>query len=102
MYMTMGMGAGMMANMMGPGSAAFGGMAGMGGLGGVPMGMGRMNPGMGAAMSIMSYGAAMAGGPGAGGASGDASFETVQNGLSKASKQVADTLKKAKPAAAKK
>jgi hypothetical protein len=94
MYMTMGMGAGMMANMMGPGSAAYMGMSGMGA--GMPMG--RMNPGMGAAMSIMAYGASMAG-PGAAGASDDAMFDTVQSGLAKTGKQVADALKKAKPAA---
>jgi hypothetical protein len=96
MYLTMGMGGGMMG-MMGGGSP-FGGMGGLGG----GMMSGRMNPGMGAAMSIMSAGGGMAlgggmpGMPGAGDASGEKMFETVQDGLGKASKQVADDLKKVK------
>ena len=52
MYMTMGMGNGMMTNMMGPASA----------LGGAsPLGGGLMSPGMGAAMSMMSGAQAMGG-----------------------------------------
>ena len=67
MYMTMGMGAGMggmggMAGLMGPSSA----LAGLGG--------GMMNPGMGAAMSIVSAGSGMLGGALAG-MPGDASAE---------------------------
>ena len=51
MYLTMGMGGGMMMGMMGQGSAS----AGIGGPSGGVM-TGRMNPGIGAAMSIMSAG----------------------------------------------
>ncbi|MEP6914992.1 MAG: hypothetical protein ABJC89_05075 [Acidobacteriota bacterium] len=98
MYLTMGMGGGMLG-MMGPG------MGGMGGLGGGML-AGRMNPGMGAAMSILSAGGdgamgGMPGGlPGLGAGSEDKVFETVQDGLSKTAKQVAEELKKGKPAAA--
>jgi hypothetical protein len=95
MYLTMGMGGGMFG-MMGGGSP-FGGMAGMGG-GMMP---GRMNPGMGAAMSIMSSAGSMAlaeGSPGSAEASAEKAVETVQDGLAKAAKQVADELKKGKPA----
>jgi len=92
MYLTMGMGGGGLMSMMGQGSP----LAGAGGLGG---GLGgRMNPGMGAAMSIMSAGGsmAMAGAAGGGDASGEKMLETVQDGLSKAGKQISDELKKAK------
>ena len=102
MYMTMGMGSGMMMNMMGP-YASLGG----GGLGGVGGGMmsGLMNPGMGAAMSMMSQ-AQMMGGAGAMmGMSGlseltdpssQRATQTVQDALSKAGKQVAEELKTGK------
>ena len=97
MYMTMGMGMGSgmgMMGMMGQASA-FGGLGGMGG--GLS---GLMNPGMGAAMSIMSGGAGMAMPGGMAGMMGDASSqkvtETVQDALSKAGKQVAEELKKGK------
>jgi len=93
MYLTMGMGGGMFG-MMGGGSP-FGGMGGLGG-GMMP---GRMNPGMGAAMSIMSSAGsvAMAGGmPESADASAEKAVETVQDGLAKAGKQVADELKKGK------
>ena len=95
MYLTMGMGSGIMG-MMGPNSS-FGGLGPGGGMGG-----GRMNPGMSAAMSIMSAGGGPAMGgvvPGAPDASGEKMTQTVQDGLSKAARQVADELKKAKPAA---
>jgi hypothetical protein len=100
MYLTMGMGPGMMG-MMGPG-AAFGGMGGLGG----GMMAGRMNPGMGAAMSIMSSGGGMgmpgmSGMSGMGDASGDKMMETVQEGLSKSGKQVAEELKNGKLASKK-
>ena len=68
------------------------------GLGGGMM-PGRMNPGMGAAMSIMSSAGsvAMAGGmPESADASAEKAVETVQDGLAKAGKQVADELKKGK------
>ncbi len=91
MYMTMGMGMGMGGGMMG----AMGPAASFGGMGG---GMSRlMNPGVGAAMSIMSG----PGGMSAPGGMGDASTqkaaeETVQDALSKAGKQVVEELKKVK------
>jgi hypothetical protein len=89
-YMTMGMGAGMggmggMAGLIGPSSA-------LGGLG-----AGMMNPGMGAAMSIVSAGSAMLGGTLAGvpeDASAERALATVQEGLAKAGKQAADELKR--------
>ncbi len=90
MYMTMGMGNGMMTNMMGPASA----------LGGAsPLGGGLMSPGMGAAMSMMSGAQAMGGMAMPGGApdGGDASTQkatqTVQDAFAKAARQVADELK---------
>jgi hypothetical protein len=86
-----------MLGMMGPSSL---GMAGMGG------GMaGLMNPGMGAAMSIVSAGAG-AGMSMPGGMSGLADpstqkvVQTVQDALSKAGKQVAEELKTGKVKAA--
>ena len=100
MYLTMGMGTGLMSSMMGPASA----------LGGTtPFGGGLMNPGMGAAMSMMSRaqsmgGMAMPGGlPDTGDASTQKATQTVQDALAKAGKQVADDLKtgKLRPAAAK-
>lgn len=104
MYLTMGMGSGAMMGMLGQGSS----FGGLGGLGGGLMGS-RVNPGMGAAMSIMSTGAAMgmpggmpAGMPGMGDPSGQKAVETVQDGLSKAGKQVAEELKKGKPVSAEK
>ena len=90
MYMTMGMGNGMMTNMMGPASA-LGGATSFGG--------GLMSPGMGAAMSMMSGAQAMGGMAMPGGASdgGDASTQkatqTVQDAFAKAARQVADELK---------
>jgi hypothetical protein len=65
---------------------------------------GRMNPGMGAAMSIMSSGGGMGLGgmpwmPGMDDASGDKLMETVQEWLSKSGKQVAEELKNGKLAA---
>jgi hypothetical protein len=90
MYLTMGMGSGMMG-MMGQGSP-------FGGLGG-GMGTARMNPGMSAAMSIMSAGGGMGmdgGLPGAADAAGEKLTQTLQEGLSKAARQVADELKKGK------
>ena len=91
MYLTMGMGSGMMG-MLGQGGS-FGGLGGLGG----GMTSGRMNPALGAAMSIMSAdgGAGMPGMPD----TGEKMMETVQDGLSKAGKQVADELKKGKSAA---
>jgi hypothetical protein len=93
MYMTMGMGSGGMMNMMGPGSSLGGG----GRLGG-----GLFNPGMGAAMSMMSQAQTMDGMAGAGGMldtgdlSGQKATQTVQDALSKAGKQVAEELKAGK------
>ncbi len=93
MYMTMGMGSGGMMNMMGPGASLGGG----GRLGG-----GLFNPGMGAAMSMMSQAQSMdamagAGGmPDAGDLSGQKATQTVQDALSKAGKQVAEELKAGK------
>lgn len=90
MYMTMGMGSGGMMNMMGPGSSLGGG----GRLGG-----GLFNPGMGAAMSMMSQAQSMdgmagaAGMPDMGDLSGQKATQTVQDALSKAGKQVAEELK---------
>jgi hypothetical protein len=88
MYMTMGMGSGMMMNMMGPGAS----MGGIGGLGSV------MNPGMSAAMSMMSAGGGMTmpGMSGMPGMGDDRATQTVQDALSKAGKQVADELKTGK------
>ncbi len=101
MYLTMGMAPGMIG-MMGYGGS-FGGLGGVGG----GLLTGRMNPGMGAAMSIMSAGndIRMAGGmpagmPGMPDDSGEKMTATVQDGLSKAARKVADELKKGKPAAA--
>ncbi len=90
MYLSMGMGGGMMG-MMGQGSP-------FGSLGGGMM-SGRMNPGMGAAMSIMSGGGGMAMGMPGGlsiDESGEKILETVQDGLAKAGRQAADELKKGK------
>src|ERR1019366_6999137 len=87
MYMTMGMGVGMMG-MMGPAS----GLGGLGGLGGGMAGM--MSPGT-AAMSIMTRGRGVPGGTaGAGDSGNNKATETVQDALSKAGKQVAEELKK--------
>lgn len=102
MYMTMGMGSGMMMNMMGPYSA----LGGLGGMGGGPMSA-LMNPGMGAAMSMLSQaqmmgGAGMMGMPGMselGDSSAQKAMQTVQDALSKAGKQVAEELKTGKLAA---
>ena len=93
MYFTMGMGGGMgMMNMMGQGVGGLGGMMGA-----------RMNPGMGAAMSIMSAGSGMmlTGGMAVEGF-GEKALETVQDGLVKAGKHAADELKKGKSSAERK
>jgi hypothetical protein len=97
MYMTMGMGMGSgMMGMMGPASS-LGGMAGLGG--------GLMNPGMGAAMSMMSHAQAMGamngmsalpGMPDMADPSAQKATQTVQDALSKAGKQVAEELKTGK------
>jgi hypothetical protein len=97
MYMTMGMGmGGGMMGMMGPASS----LGGIGGLGG-----GLMNPGMGAAMSMMSQAQAMSAMSGMSAAPGmpdmadpsaQKATQTVQDALSKAGKQVAEELKTAK------
>jgi hypothetical protein len=65
---------------------------------------GRMNPGLGAAMSILSTGGSMAaaGATAPADASGERVVETVQDGLTKAGRQVADELKKGKSPAAQK
>jgi len=98
MYMTMGMGSGMMG-MMGP-YASLGG----GGLGGGMM-PGLMNPGMGAAMSMMSHAQLTGGAGGMMGMPGMSGMpemgdqkatQTVQDALSKAGKQVAEELKTGK------
>ena len=89
-YMTMGMGSGMMMGMV-PASS-IGAMAGVGG--------GLMNPGMGAAMSMMSTAQGMGGLSMAGGAGdpgdGDKAMQTVEEALAKAGKQTADELKTGK------
>lgn len=99
MYLTVGMGGGMMG-MMGP-AGSFGGLGG-------GLLAGRMNPGMGAAMSIMSAGSGMAtagvhggltGMPGMPDVSGEKITATVQDGLSKAARKVAEELKKRKSSA---
>jgi hypothetical protein len=90
MYLTMGMGSGMLMGMTGPG---------MGGLGGGLTGgisSGRINPGMNAAMSILSAAAAPSATGGVDDGSADRAADTVLDGLAKASKQIADELKKAK------
>jgi len=97
MYMTMGMGMGSgMMGMMGPASS-LGGIAGLGG--------GLMNPGMGAAMSMMSHAQAMGamngmsalpGMPDMADPSAQKATQTVQDALSKAGKQVAEELKTGK------
>jgi hypothetical protein len=97
MYMTMGMGmGGGMMGMMGPASS-LGSIAGLGG--------GLMNPGMGAAMSMMSQAQAMSamsgmssvpGMPDMADPSAQKATQTVQDALSKAGKQVAEELKIAK------
>jgi hypothetical protein len=90
MYMTMGMGGSQtMMSMMGASSPLAG--AGLGG--------GLLNPGMGAAMSMMSQaqmagGASMLGGAGElGDPSAQKAAQTVQDALAKAGRQVADELK---------
>jgi len=89
MYMTMGMGTGMMANLMGP-AAALGGGPSLGG--------GLMSPGMGAAMSMLSGAQSMGMGmPGGMSDSGEKATQTVQDALTRAGKQVADELKASKP-----
>jgi hypothetical protein len=90
MYLTMGMGSGMLMGMAGPGMGGLGG----GFAGGVSSG--RLNPGMNAAMSILSAATAPSATGGADEASADRAADTVLDGLAKASKQVADELKKAK------
>jgi hypothetical protein len=90
MYLTMGMGSGMLMGMTGPG---------MGGLGGGLAGgisSGRINPGMNAAMSILSAATAPSAIGGADDGSTDRAADTVLDGLSKASRQIADELKKTK------
>ena len=89
MYLTMGMGSGMLTGLTGPGMGGLGG-----GLGGISSG--RINPGMNAAMSILSAATAPSATRGADAASADRAADTVLDGLAKASKQVADELKKAK------
>jgi hypothetical protein len=95
MYMTMGMGTSMMMGMMGPAS-------GLSSLGGVArLGGGLMNPGMGAAMSMMSQaqamsamnGMSMPGMPDMTDPSAQKATQTVQDALTKAGKQVAEELK---------
>ena len=90
MYLTMGMGSGLMG-MMGQGSP-FGGLGGLG----EGAGRGRMNPGMSAAMSIISAGSRTAGEgvPGAPEDQGARVMETVQAALTKASSEAATELKK--------
>jgi len=90
MYMTMGMGTGMMTNLMGP-AAALGGGPSLGG--------GLVSPGMGAAMSMLSGAQSMGGmaTPGGMSDSGEKAAQTVQDALSRAGKQVADELKASKP-----
>jgi hypothetical protein len=97
MYMTLGMGSGMMG-LMGPGSS----LGSIGGLGGGGL-SGMMNPGMGAAMSMMSRaqvtGGAGVGGPGAAPTSDESdakATQTVQEALSRAGKHVAEQLKAGK------
>jgi hypothetical protein len=91
MYMTMGMGTGGMMNMMGSASPLGGGGR---------MGGGLFNPGMGAAMSMMSQSQSMdgmaAGMSDTGDTSGQKATQTVQDALSKAGKQVAEELKNGK------
>ena len=85
LYLSMGMGPGMLAGMMGPG------MGGASVAGGFTAG--RMNPGMGVAMSILSASTA----PSAASAAAEGSpADTVLDGLAKAGKQAADDLRKAK------
>lgn len=97
MYLTMGMGSGLMG-MLGQGSP-FGGLGGLG----QGAGLGRMNPGMSAAMSIISAGSrslgegGILGGPEDQGAS---VTETVQTALTKAFSEAAAELKKRTSAAA--
>jgi len=96
MYLTMGMGSGLMG-MMGQGSP----LGGLGGLG-EGAGPGRMNPGMSAAMSIMSAGSRKGGEGGIPGApedQGASVMETVQAALAKASSEAAAELKKRTSAA---
>ena len=91
MYMTMGMGGGMMGmnsglmSMMGPASS-------LGGLGG----FGMMNPGMSAAMSMMSGVGGMPGMPGMPDMGDQKMTQTVQDALTKAGKQVSEELKTGK------
>jgi hypothetical protein len=87
MYLTMGMGSGMFMGMLGPG--AFPGSGGMT--------TDRINPGLSAAVSIVSTAAAMdAAGEAASSsdAAGTKIAETVQDALARAAKQVADDLRK--------
>ncbi|MEX1128613.1 MAG: hypothetical protein WEB50_08620 [Vicinamibacterales bacterium] len=96
MYLTMGMGSGLMG-MMGQGSP-FGGLGGPG----EGAGRGRMNPGMSAAMSIISAGSRAAdegGSPGAPEDQGARVTETVHAALAKASTEAAAELKKRTSAA---
>ena len=88
MYMTMGMGTGMMMGMMGPASS-LGSMAALGSV---------MNPGMSAAMSMMSGagGMAMPGMPGMPDMGDQKATQTVQDALTKAGKQVSEELKTGK------
>jgi hypothetical protein len=97
MYMTMGMGTSMMMGMMGPASSlsSLGGTARLGGL---------MNPGLGAATSMMSQaqatgamnGMSMPGMPDMADPSAQKATQTVQDALAKAGKQVEDELKAGK------
>lgn len=103
MYMTMGMGNGMMMNMMG----SYGSFGGAGAGGGIMSGL--MNPGMGAAMSMMSQAQMMGGAgmgmglgmPGMEDASNEKAIQTVDDTFSKVGKQVAEELKKGKSPAGK-
>jgi hypothetical protein len=94
MYLTMGMGSGLMG-MMGQGSP-FGGVGGLG----EGAGRGRMNPGMSAAMSIISAGSRAAGDSGAPEDQGASVMETAHAALAKASSEAAAELKKRTIAAA--
>jgi hypothetical protein len=86
LYLTMGMmGNPMMMNMNAYGAGAAGPMGG---------GMGMMNPGMSAAMSMMSQASVQM--PGSEDASNFKAIETVEDALSKTGKQVAEEIKKTK------
>ncbi|CAN5650531.1 hypothetical protein BH23ACI1_BH23ACI1_30650 [soil metagenome] len=98
MYLTMGMGSGLMG-MLGIDSP-FGGL--MGGFGDGVLGQ-RTNPGMSAAFSILSAAGDMAADDGQSAAEEDPAgkvTQTVHEGLSKASRQVAEELRKTRAATA--